>query len=97
MAICLLALLLLGALPAAMQAEEFQYTTNNGALTITGYTGAGGDVIIPSTITGLPVASIGSNAFFFGTSLTSVTIPDSVMSIGESTNHTARFYRLRTP
>ena len=45
---------LLLALPAAVQAQ-FTYTTNKGTITITGYTGPGGGVTIPSTITGLPV------------------------------------------
>ncbi len=58
------------------------YSITNGAITITGYTGAGGAVSIPSTINGLPVTSIGTNAFE-GTSLTSVTIPASVTNIGE--------------
>jgi PKD repeat protein len=79
-AVRLLPLLLL-VLPAAVQAQ-FNYTTNNGAITITGYTGPGGDVTIPSTINGLPVTSIGAGAFYSCTSLTSVTIPNSVTSIG---------------
>src|ERR1019366_359508 len=41
-------LLLLLALPAAVQAQ-FTYTTNNGTITITGYTGTGGAVTIPDT------------------------------------------------
>jgi len=55
----LLPLLLILMLPFAVQAQ-FNYVTNSGAITITGYTGPGGDVIIPSTITGLPVRSIGA-------------------------------------
>ena len=45
---CLLAAALL-ALPAVVQAQ-FNYTTNNGTITITGYAGPGGDVTIPDTI-----------------------------------------------
>lgn len=75
-------LLLLLALPAAVQAQDFGYTTNNGSITITNYTGSGGDVTIPDTITGLPVTSIGSLAFEYHEDLTSVTIPSSVTSIG---------------
>jgi hypothetical protein len=75
----LLALLL--ALPAVVQAQ-FSYETNNGKITITGYTGPGGAVTIPETINGLPVTSIGGYAFYYCTSLTSVTIPNSVTSIG---------------
>ena len=54
---CLLVLLLLAA-PAAVQAQ-FTYTTNNGAITLTGYTGSGGAVVISNFVT-----SIGSDAFY---------------------------------
>ena len=77
----LLPLLLVLALPAAVQAQ-YNFTTNNGAITITGYTGPSGAVIIPGTINGLPVTSIGIQAFYENASLTSVTIPGNVASIG---------------
>ena len=63
-------------------AGDFTYTTNNNLITITGYTGVGGDIGIPGTITGLPVVSIGDDAFKYISSLTSVTIPASVTNIG---------------
>jgi hypothetical protein len=65
----------------AVAPAQFTFVTNNGAITITGYTGPGGNVIIPSTTNGFPVTSI-ENWAFFGTSLTSVTIPNSVTNIG---------------
>src|SRR5664279_3848997 len=68
-------------LPAVAQAQ-FTFTTNNGAITITGYTGPGWTVVIPSTTNGLPVTSIGNSAFY-NKSLTNVTIPSSVTSIGD--------------
>jgi hypothetical protein len=58
------------------------YVNNSGTITLTGYTGPGGAVTIPSPINGLPVTSIGNNAFAGLTSLTSVTIPTSVTNIG---------------
>ena len=73
--------LLLLALPAVGLAQ-YTYTTNDDMITITGYTGPGGAVVIPGTITGLPVTSIGANAFADLTSLTSVTIPNGVTNIG---------------
>src|SRR5665213_803970 len=79
----ILTCLLSAALPAAVQAQ-FNYTTTNGAITITGYTGSGGAVIIPATINGLPVTSIGDEAFNGGYLMTSVTIPNSVTNIGQA-------------
>ena len=77
-----LLLLILG-LPAVVQAQ-FTHTTNNGKLTITGYTGPGGAVAIPDTINGLPVTRIGAFAFYGHLTVTSVTIPNSVTNIGEA-------------
>src|SRR5271165_6975882 len=68
------------ALPAAAQAQ-YTYTTNSGAVTITGYTGPGGAVTIPASLNGLPVTSIGDEAFY-GSGVTSITIPNSVTNIG---------------
>jgi uncharacterized repeat protein (TIGR03803 family) len=77
----LMGLLILVA-PAAQ--AQFNYTTNSGAITITGYTGSGGAVTIPSSINGLPVTGIAAYAIsdLFSTPVT-VTIPGSVTSIGD--------------
>ena len=74
--------LLVLALPALAQTQDYSYTNQNGAITITRYTSFGGAVTIPNTINGLPVTGIGSYAFTSCASLTSVMIPSSVASIG---------------
>jgi len=68
-------------LSGAVQAQ-YTYTTNNSAITITGYTGPGDVLAIPGVLTGLPVTTIGDSAFNGNTSLTNVTIPGSVLNIG---------------
>jgi hypothetical protein len=77
---CLLAAVLL-ALPVEVQAQDFTYETNSSAITITCYIGTNNVVTIPATINGLPVTSVGDEAFL-GDSLTSITISDSVTNIG---------------
>jgi len=80
--LAVLAALLVLASPFSSRAQ-FTFTTNNGAITITGYTGSGGNVVIPSTTNGYPVTTIGIGAFNGKTTVTSVTIPNSVTSIGD--------------
>ncbi|MGC6582711.1 MAG: leucine-rich repeat protein [Akkermansiaceae bacterium] len=79
--------------------DDLTYTTNNGEVTITGLKSfTTGELVIPATIEGIPVTSIGESAFkgedlIFDDdgvpeiiqlhSLTSITIPDSVTSIGD--------------
>jgi BspA type Leucine rich repeat region (6 copies) len=79
-------LLLVCALPFTTRAQ-FTFTTNNGAITITGYTGTNPVVVIPSTTNGYPVTGIGSSGiggmvFPLADSPTSVTIPTSITNIG---------------
>jgi hypothetical protein len=71
-------------MPTESRAQDYSYTTNNGTVAITQYNGDGSDVVIPATIDGKPVTSIGHFAFYDCTSLRSVTIPKSVTHIGES-------------
>ena len=64
--------------------KYYTYTVTGGKATITAVdTSISGDVIIPSTLGGYPVTSIGTRAFFWCEDVTSVTIPDEVTSIDE--------------
>jgi hypothetical protein len=73
----LMAVLALMPLAACAQLD---YTTNNNAITITGYSGSESVLVIPNSINGYPVTSIG-DAAFENSSLISVTIPNSVTRI----------------
>jgi hypothetical protein len=60
----------------------FTFSNGSGAITITGYTGPGGTVSIPDQIGGVPVHSIGDNAFNYCYELTNLVIPSCVTNIG---------------
>jgi hypothetical protein len=62
-----------------LTASESDFVFSQG--TITGYTGAGGVVDIPSKIGGVPVVVIGSGAFENNSTITRLVIPDSVTLI----------------
>ena len=59
----------------AAQFGDFEYELSDGQITITGYTGPGGDVASPESIGGLPVTVVENRAFNSCVSLTSVIIP----------------------
>jgi BspA type Leucine rich repeat region (6 copies) len=87
---CLLLLLL----PVASQAQQifqyptdngyYDYTTNNGAVAIKDYQGDDDVLTIPDNISGLPVKSVGSDAFFQSESLTSVTLGTNVTTLADN-------------
>ena len=71
-----------GGLPTAPWDDQYTWTDNGDTTcTITGYTGPGGDVVIPDTLDGLTVTDIGTSSFRENINLTGIVIPDSVTSI----------------
>ena len=60
----------------------FQYSVYRNSVTIAGYFGPGGKVIIPAVVKGRPVTRIGPNAFA-STKITQIAIPNTVTSICE--------------
>ncbi len=72
-----------GTEPATYTSSDYEYTLlDDGTAEITGYNGNDKNLTIPDQLDGHPVAAIGDSAFSFCSSLTSVSIPDSVTEIG---------------
>ena len=65
------------------QDEQYiTYTATEEGITITEYTGDNAIIKLPSEMFGLPVTGIADRVFYNNTDLTSITIPDSITSIG---------------
>ena len=73
--------LITASITQAAQYADFTYEISNGSVTITRYTGSASSVSIPNEIDGLPVKSIGLNAFWNIQSLIAISVPDSVTTI----------------
>jgi len=64
---------------------DWQYSVSGGEATIRGYLGTSNSIVFPSTIDGNPVKTIGSGNNVSGlSSVTSITIPEGVTSIGSN-------------
>ncbi len=67
----------------ALESEEgYYYTIEDGEVTITGHRYIAGDMTVPAEIEGCPVTAIGSYAFKSGGAMTSITLPESVTTLG---------------
>lgn len=65
---------------------DFSYTLSNNKITITGYSGFGGNVVIPSSINSYPVIALAGSAEFGGVfngkfGVNSISIPSSVTNL----------------
>ena len=79
-----------------MVAAGTKFATENGQVTITGYTGSAKNLTIPSSINGNPVVAIAPEAFL-NSKVTKLTLPDSVLTIGERAFSGSALTALRVP
>lgn len=63
---------------------DWTYSVENNQATITGYTGMGGEVTVPSEFNGIPVVGIGGSGYQapLSTTITKMNLPNSVRFVG---------------
>ncbi len=62
----------------------FTYSREGDTIAISGYEGREGSVVIPETIEGLPVTHININFSWSGSSITNLSLPATLTSVGDS-------------
>ena len=72
---------------AAEDRSEFEYSVVDGSVAVTKYISSGENAIIPQSIDGIPVTAIAADAFKGNQTLKSVSVPDSVLYIGDRAVH----------
>ena len=84
--VLMLVALSVGALPVSAETDGYyMYAVYDGEVTIIDVdTSISGDVVIPDTLGGYPVTSVGNYAFCYCSNITSVIIPDGVTTIGHT-------------
>lgn len=82
--VTLLMLCLLTACACAQTEDGFAYSVLDGSAIITSYTGSAAALTLPDTLGGYPVTAIRYCAFRDCISLTQVTIPEGIVSIGSN-------------
>ncbi len=84
--------------PTVYTSGDWKYVLlADGTAEITGYYGNSDDLIIPAELDGRPVTSIGIGAFANHISLSSVTLPEGLISIGDFAFSEAGLYSITLP
>ena len=78
---CLVMALLLS---AAALAETVDYTFDASSRVLTGYSGEGGDVVVPAEVDGKPVFGVDRQLFARNEGITSVTIPEPIAVLDDA-------------
>lgn len=93
-----LALAVFEGVPTAAKTDFTYEITSGGTVRLTAYQGAGGTVVIPDTIEGHAVTSLGEGLFRDSETVTALSIPESVNDIGTDLLTGCRTIKvLRTP
>lgn len=88
---------LIGTAVSAETSGDFEYSVlDNGTVSIIEYTGSATDLTVPSELGGYTVTAIGSWAFANCTSLESITIPNTVTTIGSDAFYNTGYYNNRS-
>ncbi len=67
----------------AIKINDFTFSEDGGALTLTAYNGGAEEVFVPAEAGGLPVVAVGEQAFYNRDNIKNVTVPAGVVSIGD--------------